>query len=481
MIKLLTIMLALLFALTMPVFASESTHQNNISSVPAENQTWTAQKDVPSNKVWSIKFNAPVLESTVNNQNIYVVDNDGQRHNVKVSLTMDKKTILVTPLENYKLGANYTLNILKTVASDSPQSITLKNNISMQFTITDITVISIDEIYVDYIVGTDLELPPTVTAAMSDGSTKTVNVTWDSFDPAIISKFEPGDFTLNGTITESTTIKVTAIITTVIPQPIIYVADINMEINQGGSYSLPTMVDVLTQIGPTISNVVWDPLNIDTSKVGTYTFTGKVRGYGKKITLTLKINEIPATAVVNSASIDNDTITVTLSNPIAGDIKPGDPDPILPTYGDFSLTVSNKVIIPIVSSYMTGAVVTLKIPKPIVSNMADQEYNVSYKGGEPVVAYIQAKSTGPNNVKVGQYFNIVVNEGDSPEGIWSYTPDNNQAIKLIQEIGGFTSYLPGGGWLEILTFQITEPGIFNVQFSNMVGDKVDYIINSYES
>lgn len=117
--------LLLLVALATPAFAIDQTYTE-----------WPAQKDVQVNKAWSIKLNAPVLASTVTDQNIYVVDNSGQHQNVTVSLAADTKTIQVIPLENYKLGASYTLYILKTVASAAPNSIALKSSLRMQFTVT---------------------------------------------------------------------------------------------------------------------------------------------------------------------------------------------------------------------------------------------------------------------------------------------------------------------------------------------------------
>lgn len=129
-------MFAMLFTLmfTMPVLAADQPILQGIDQTLAIGQSyseWDTQKDVSVNKVWSIKLNAPVLASTVNDQNVYVVDGSGQRQNVKVSL-LDTKTIRVTPSENYKPGTTYSLYILKEVSSASQTA--LKNNIRMQFT-----------------------------------------------------------------------------------------------------------------------------------------------------------------------------------------------------------------------------------------------------------------------------------------------------------------------------------------------------------
>jgi len=113
--------LNILLTIATSAFASEQTFTE-----------WPAQKDVPENKIWSVKFNEPVLKSTVNDQNIYVMDNNGQKQNIEVTLAADSKTVQVTPLENYKSGNNYTLYISHTISPISSQTY-LKNNIKMQF------------------------------------------------------------------------------------------------------------------------------------------------------------------------------------------------------------------------------------------------------------------------------------------------------------------------------------------------------------
>ncbi|MDQ7093938.1 Ig-like domain-containing protein [Desulfosporosinus sp. PR] len=60
-------------------------------------------------------------------------------------------------------------------------------------------------------VGTAPVLPATVTATMSDGSTKEVAVTWDSIDAS--SYAATGSFTISGAIADSTTVKATATVT----------------------------------------------------------------------------------------------------------------------------------------------------------------------------------------------------------------------------------------------------------------------------
>ena len=115
----------LMLVLATPAFSEEQTYKK-----------WTAQQDVSASKVWKIKFNSSLRESTVSSQNIYVQDQSGSNFLVKVSLDPSDdthKTALVEPQSAYKEGTTYTLYILKNVTSQGSHS--LKQDIRMDFTI----------------------------------------------------------------------------------------------------------------------------------------------------------------------------------------------------------------------------------------------------------------------------------------------------------------------------------------------------------
>lgn len=67
---------------------------------------------VDVNKVWKLKFNRELDSSTVNSTNVYVEDESNNRISTSVSLSSDKKTILITPYSNYVQGKKYHI-ILK--------------------------------------------------------------------------------------------------------------------------------------------------------------------------------------------------------------------------------------------------------------------------------------------------------------------------------------------------------------------------------
>ncbi len=194
-----------------------------------------------------------------------------------------------------------------------------------------------------------------------------------------------------------------------------------------------------------------------------------------------------ADKITTASAVDgalNDTITVTLST-FSDSVTALGGTAILPesirgvsivksSISDFTVTASGKAVTPTVL-YEFYAGVTFTVPK------TDQpvEYSVSYRGGDPVVATTQASSTAPINVKVGQNFNVVTQQADNPENIWTYVPSNDQ-IKLIKETGvpgGPPGVIGAGGEL-ISTFQATQTGSFKVQFTNVGKTKtIDYVIN----
>jgi len=75
---------------------------------------------VLSNKRWEIKFNIPVMESSINNSNIYVKDTNKNKVPVTLKLSDDGKTVNVIPSKNsYAYGKKYTLYVTKNIKSVS--------------------------------------------------------------------------------------------------------------------------------------------------------------------------------------------------------------------------------------------------------------------------------------------------------------------------------------------------------------------------
>ncbi|MBU8877947.1 hypothetical protein BGM26_02930 [Bacillus sp. FJAT-29790] len=65
------------------------------------------QKDVAIDKKWTIKFNMEVLNETVNKENIYIEDSNGNRlSNVIVSIGNSEDTVVVENFFNYEYEKN---------------------------------------------------------------------------------------------------------------------------------------------------------------------------------------------------------------------------------------------------------------------------------------------------------------------------------------------------------------------------------------
>jgi plastocyanin len=71
-------------------------------------------------------------------------------------------------------------------------------------------------------------------------------------------------------------------------------------INQGDKYSLPQKIQAAMNNKTTVNTVVvWNKSSVDTSKSGVFKFLGTVKGYNKKVTLTLTIKAVQKNATVN--------------------------------------------------------------------------------------------------------------------------------------------------------------------------------------
>ncbi|MDC3416107.1 phosphodiester glycosidase family protein [Aquibacillus salsiterrae] len=71
----------------------------------------------PVGKTWTVEFNTRIDERTVSNQTVYVLDENGQRVKVDVSLDTTRKKILVKPTTNYVKHDFYKLVITKNISS----------------------------------------------------------------------------------------------------------------------------------------------------------------------------------------------------------------------------------------------------------------------------------------------------------------------------------------------------------------------------
>ncbi|AEE95446.1 Ig-like domain-containing protein [Mahella australiensis] len=115
------------------------------SAAPAQYKTWPRKSSADVRKTWSIKFNMPLNENSVNDQTIYVVDASGKRIDVKLALSADKTTVKVTPVSPYTIGGQYSIHATTGVASAHGRH--LSQQVVMPFIITDHRIITIESAY----------------------------------------------------------------------------------------------------------------------------------------------------------------------------------------------------------------------------------------------------------------------------------------------------------------------------------------------
>ena len=99
------------------------------ASVFAEKE-WKSKQIDDLHKAWTIKFNSVLDETSVNNQNIIIYNNQNKEHPVNVSM-IDEKSVSVEPMEPYQENMNYSLLITTNVKAKNGKSI--KENVKMSF------------------------------------------------------------------------------------------------------------------------------------------------------------------------------------------------------------------------------------------------------------------------------------------------------------------------------------------------------------
>lgn len=152
------------------------------------------------------------------------------------------------------------------------------------------------------------ELPTTITAQMTDGTTDEVAVTWDY---GTQSGNKPGVYVFNGTVDKySKKVKLTLTINSTIDSSIKNIADINQPIED--NIDLPSKVEAEMSDGSTkYVAAVWTFKNY---KNGVYTFEGTVNGYNEKVKLTLEASEDN----LLDSIVQGESYPSTITDPVTG-------------------------------------------------------------------------------------------------------------------------------------------------------------------
>lgn len=111
-------MAIILFLIVSIVFG---TRLKIISDLAGKSEELIVLKD----KVWEVEFSKELDAQSVNSQTVYVLDQDGKKQHVGVSLDRDKKTILVQPPKNgYKVNSpHYSLVLTTGIKAESGRSL----------------------------------------------------------------------------------------------------------------------------------------------------------------------------------------------------------------------------------------------------------------------------------------------------------------------------------------------------------------------
>jgi len=83
--------------------------------------------------VWRVKFTAPLNPATVNNNNLYVTDSEGNLLPTHIRYDAEKKVIEIEPTGAYRSMQTYTLNVSKRVESRGGQK--LKEEMQVRFNV----------------------------------------------------------------------------------------------------------------------------------------------------------------------------------------------------------------------------------------------------------------------------------------------------------------------------------------------------------
>lgn len=239
---------------------------------------------VDTSKVWNIEFTGKVGFDSITKQGITVVDSEGTTVPVSLTLGSDNKSIKVNPPQSgYTPGESYTLTVGKSVHSQD--NVSMKQDRVIHFTANfDYTV----AVYSGVTLGTQI----VIVTFPDNVDVSQYNVTIAGIDANVYgnSSFAA---TVKGNY-DSDSIKNLITVTKKggSSKSITSIDDITDSVNQNSSYSLPTTVKAYMSDGSTQNvAVTWDK-QVDTTKAGTFVYSGTVSGYSNKVKLTLTVNSI---------------------------------------------------------------------------------------------------------------------------------------------------------------------------------------------
>jgi hypothetical protein len=152
---------------------------------------------VSKEKIWSINFNEATLLDEVNTENVYILDDKGQKVDITLELDKDSKILLVKPpIQGYEAGKTYLLEITEKV--HNPEYKDLKQPVSFKFIIeTPVYIVKSNNINLSIKQGQAFKLQKKVTVDLSNGDRTDRDVVWDR---EAIDTTKTGTYAFKGTV-----------------------------------------------------------------------------------------------------------------------------------------------------------------------------------------------------------------------------------------------------------------------------------------
>ena len=175
-----------------------------ISENQQNDKRWNEWKElVPPDKVWTIKFNTPVLPDSVNAKSVYVQSNkNGKPVNITTVLSEDNKTITINPpAEGYMPGQKYILFIKNKVTSSSKKLLTKPIKMMFSVKLEETPEETSNTVVINGITEDPVVIGKVVVTTESDTTLETVQagitlanneLVWEQTDPRIFTVTVPG-------------------------------------------------------------------------------------------------------------------------------------------------------------------------------------------------------------------------------------------------------------------------------------------------
>ncbi|MCB2299181.1 L,D-transpeptidase family protein [Clostridium tagluense] len=155
------------------------------------------EQKVTKDKIWTITFNYSILSDELVHDNITVINDQGQKMNVILELSEDKKKVIIKPpIDGYVEGGKYQLNIGDKLQSIEGKSLTKAH--SIMFVIEKpVSILKVNNINLSIKQGQAYIPQKKVTVDLSNGIRQDKDVIWDS---SIVDTTKVGIHTLKGKV-----------------------------------------------------------------------------------------------------------------------------------------------------------------------------------------------------------------------------------------------------------------------------------------